>query len=71
MGVANNVFAICYLCLIIFFSFWPTQAHPSLASMNWAGVVTAGVALFSVLYYVLYARRRYTGPVVEVDSRGL
>ncbi|XP_014552009.1 hypothetical protein COCVIDRAFT_111346 [Bipolaris victoriae FI3] len=71
LGVANNVVAIAYLCLIIFFSFWPTQANPDLQGMNWAGVVTGGVAAFSVLYYVLLAKKTYTGPVVEVDPRAL
>ncbi|KAF5845365.1 hypothetical protein GGP41_002973 [Bipolaris sorokiniana] len=71
LGVANNAIAIVYLCLIIFFSFWPTQVNPDLQSMNWAGVVTGGVAAFSVLYYVLLAKKSYTGPVVEVDPRAL
>jgi hypothetical protein len=53
--------------LIIFFSFWPTQMNPTIAQMNWAVVVTGGVATFSVVYYVLYARKSYTGPIVEVD----
>ncbi|KNG52136.1 amino acid permease [Stemphylium lycopersici] len=71
LGVANNVVAICYLVLIIFFSFWPSQASPDLAHMNWAGVVTGGVALFSVTYYFLFARKLYTGPIFEVDTRAL
>jgi choline transport protein len=65
LGVANNAVAICYLLLIIFFSFWPTQINPSAEMMNWAVVVTGGVATFSVVYYVLYARKSYTGPVVD------
>lgn len=67
LGVANNVVAICYLTLIIFFSFWPSMVSPDLAHMNWAGVVTGSVALFSVAYYLLYAKKSYTGPIVEVD----
>jgi len=39
--------------------------------MNWAVVVTAGVALFSVGYYAAYARKSYTGPLVEVDPHML
>lgn len=67
LGVANNAIAICYLLLIIFFSFWPTQVNPTPEMMNWAVVVTGGVSIFSVLYYVVYARKSYTGPIVEVD----
>lgn len=67
LGVANNAVAICYLLLIIFFSFWPTQVNPTPEMMNWAVVVTGGVASFSVLYYIVYAKKSYTGPIVEID----
>lgn len=67
LGVANNMFAICYLLLIIFFSFWPSQVHPDIGHMNWAVVVTGSVSLFSVAYYCVFARKTYAGPIVEVD----
>jgi len=71
LGVANNVVAICYLTLIIFFSFWPSAVNPDLNHMNWAGVVTGGVALISVVYYYVYAKKSYSGPIVEVDPHVL
>ena len=71
LGVANNVVAICYLTLIIFFSFWPSQMSPDLVHMNWAGVVTGGVAMFSVAYYLMFAKKSYTGPIIEVDPHGM
>ena len=71
LGVANNVVAMCYLLLIIFFSFWPSSVKPDLVHMNWAGVVTGSVALFSVAYYLIFARKSYTGPIVEVDPHSL
>ncbi|EDU44363.1 PotE Amino acid transporter [Pyrenophora tritici-repentis] len=71
LGVANNVVAICYLMLIIFFSFWPSQVSPDLVHMNWAGVVTGSVALFSVVYYLIFAKKSYAGPIVEVDPHVL
>ena len=55
--------------MIIFFSFWPTQINPSPEIMNWAVVVTGGVSLFSVAYYVAFARKSYTGPIVEIDPQ--
>ena len=70
-GVANNVVAICYLTLIIFFSFWPSEVSPDLVHMNWAGVVTGSVALFSVTYYLLFAKTSYIGPIVEVSPHAL
>lgn len=67
-GVANNVLACCYLLLLIFFSFWPAQVDvENGAGMNWAILVTGFVVLFSVGYYAVWARKTYTGPIVEVD----
>jgi choline transport protein len=71
LGIANNAVAICYLLLIIFFSLWPTQMNPTVAQMNWAVVVTGSVAVFSVVYYALYARKSYTGPIVEIDPHDM
>jgi choline transport protein len=72
LGTLNNIVACCYLTLLIFFSFWPTQFRiENPAQMNWAVVVTGSVTIFSVGYYLIYARKSYTGPVVEVDPHVL
>lgn len=71
-GVANNIVACCYLLLLIFFSFWPAATDvQSGASMNWAILVTGFVMLFSVGYYLVWARKSYNGPIVEVDLHSL
>jgi choline transport protein len=68
LGTANNAVACCYLLLLIFFSFWPNNFRiEDPAQMNWAVVVTAGVASFSVGYYLLYAKKSYSGPRVETE----
>ena len=68
VGTANNAVACCYLLLLIFFSFWPNNFRiETAAQMNWAVVVTAGVAAFSVGYYLLFAKQTYSGPKVEVE----
>ncbi|KAF2637584.1 amino acid transporter [Massarina eburnea CBS 473.64] len=72
LGIINNIVACCYLMLLIFFSFWPSQFRiedPS--QMNWAVVVTGGVAMFSIGYYLIFARKSYSGPLVEVDPHVL
>lgn len=65
-GVANNVFTCCFLIFVLFFSFWPTYREITPATMNWAVVVTAAVLGFSVVYYFVYARKVYKGPIIEV-----
>lgn len=72
LGTVNNIVACCYLALMVFFSFWPNQLRiEDPAQMNWAVLVTGGVAIFSVGYYLIYAKNSYKGPVVEVDPHVL
>jgi hypothetical protein len=69
LGVANNILACCYLFVLILFSFFPSTVavtgDPS--KMNWAVLVTGFVVLFSVGYYLIWAKKTYTGPIVEID----
>ena len=67
LGTINNAFACVYLIIIAFFSFWPTTTTITAATMNYSVLVTAAVAIFSMIYYLVYARRTYSGPVVEID----
>jgi len=66
-GTANNVFSCAYLFFVFFFSFWPPVRDVTPENFNWAVVVFGGVVSFSVLYYVTWARKIYTGPIVELD----
>lgn len=65
-GIVVNAFACVYMVIIIFFSFWPPVIRPNKETMNYSVVVTGGVLIFSVIYYLFRARKVYTGPVVEV-----
>ncbi|KAF2188667.1 amino acid transporter [Zopfia rhizophila CBS 207.26] len=70
-GVANNAVACSYLILLIFFSFWPSETPVKPDRMNYAVLVTGFVVLFSIFYYLVWAKRKYTGPIVEVDLHTL
>jgi hypothetical protein len=37
--------------------------------MNWAILVTGAIAVLSAVYYAVWARKTYHGPVVEIDER--
>lgn len=67
-GIANNAFACAYLTFVFFFSFWPTFKEVTPATMNWSVLVTSVIALFSAVYYLVWAKHSYHGPVVETDS---
>ncbi|KAI1039537.1 hypothetical protein LB505_002612 [Fusarium chuoi] len=64
-GIANNIFAMCYLIVVGFFSFWPPMVEPTVDMMNYSVVVTGGLVIFSVIYYLAWARKEYNGPIVE------
>lgn len=66
-GIANNVFACMYLIFVFFFSFWPTYKEVTPATMNWSILVTGVIATLSTVYYFVWARKTYHGPVVEVS----
>lgn len=65
-GILNNAFSCAYLLFVFFFSFWPASREVTPQTMNWAVLVFGAVITFSVVYYVTWARRAYSGPIVEV-----
>lgn len=68
LGPFINIFALCYLLLVLVFSFFPAATPvEDLTYMNWSSVLIVGVMAFSLLYYFAYARRTYEGPIVEVE----
>ncbi|KAE8138541.1 putative amino acid permease [Aspergillus pseudotamarii] len=66
LGTVNNGFAVCYMIIVIFFSFWPTTVVVDYTSMNYSVVGTVGTVLIAIMYYVVRAKYVYHGPVVEV-----
>ena len=66
-GIINNVFPCIYVIVIILFSLWPPGQPVDAESMNYSVLVTGAVALFSVVYYFVWAEREYKGPVIEVN----
>ncbi|KAM3496866.1 hypothetical protein MY10362_009764 [Beauveria mimosiformis] len=66
LGIVNNAISCIYLIVIFFFSFWPGMMNPAAANMNYAAVVTGFILIFSILYYVFWARKEYEGPIIEI-----
>ncbi|KAI1363248.1 putative GABA permease [Xylaria arbuscula] len=65
LGIANNAFSCAYLFYIFIFSFWPPARDVTPQNFNWAVLGFGTVVSFSMLYYVAWARKTYTGPVIE------
>ncbi|KAF1734316.1 Choline transport protein [Beauveria bassiana] len=66
LGIVNNAISCIYLIVIFFFSFWPGMMNPTAATTNYAAVVTGFILIFSILYYVFWARKEYEGPIIEI-----
>ena len=66
VGIANNIVACAYLILIAFFSFWPAATPVTAVTMNYSSLVLGIVTITSMVYYILWARKTYKGPIVEV-----
>jgi amino acid transporter len=65
-GIANNVFACAFILIIWFFSLWPPQTPVDAASMNYAPLMTGGIAILATIYYFLRANKVYVGPKIEI-----
>ncbi|KAF5022852.1 hypothetical protein F66182_5085 [Fusarium sp. NRRL 66182] len=65
-GIANNVFACAFILIIWFFSLWPPQTPVDATTMNYAPLMTGGIAVLATIYYLLMANKVYVGPKVEV-----
>ena len=69
LGIAVNITACVYSIIILFFSFWPPVTPTTAATTNYSVLMTGVVLLFSVIYYLLHARKIYTGPVLENEIK--
>ena len=67
-GVPVTVVAIAYSFIGAFFSMWPTTVNPSAESMNYCVVVFGSVILFSLFFWLLYGRKHYSIPILEIRS---
>ncbi|KAB8596090.1 hypothetical protein FH972_025799 [Carpinus fangiana] len=70
-GILNNAIACIYLIVVGFFSFWPPGKGPTAESMNYSSLVLGAVAIGSFVYYLVWARKTYSGPIVEVEAQRL
>ncbi|PWY83381.1 amino acid permease [Aspergillus heteromorphus CBS 117.55] len=66
-GILINGYAIIYILIVIFFSYWPTALPVTVSGMNYSVVGTMGTVILAVVYYVVRARHVYTGPIVEIS----
>ncbi|KAL8704097.1 MAG: hypothetical protein Q9201_002731 [Fulgogasparrea decipioides] len=69
-GVVNNVYACVYILFVLFWSFWPPDYPATPQNMNYSVLMTGVVISFSILYYFVWGKQQYPGPLVEREVRG-
>ncbi|KAK5998949.1 Choline transport-like protein [Cladobotryum mycophilum] len=66
-GIINNAFACVFLLIIWFFCLWPPATPVNAAEMNYSVLMTGSMVIFSIVYYPIWGKRDYLGPVIEAD----
>ncbi|KAL9097820.1 MAG: hypothetical protein Q9165_000146 [Trypethelium subeluteriae] len=67
-GVPVTIVAILYTMIGFFFSFWPYTPAVTPSTMNYNIVLFGGTILFALFFWVLWGRKVYKGPIVEVQG---
>lgn len=65
-GLPLNCMGIIYGAYLFVYSAMPSVYPVTAADFNWAPVMFGGVGILSMIYYLLWAKSRYHGPVVYV-----
>ncbi|KAK8080985.1 hypothetical protein PG997_008803 [Apiospora hydei] len=66
LGIGNNILACTFLLYTFFFSFWPYNSEVTAANFNWSVLSFGLIIIFSLLYYTFWARKDYSGPIIEM-----
>ncbi|XP_014555116.1 hypothetical protein COCVIDRAFT_39038 [Bipolaris victoriae FI3] len=67
-GILVNFGAVSYNVLAIVFLAFPEAPYPSLVNMNWSCLMFGVLFGVAVVYYFLFGRRTYKGPVEYVKK---
>jgi amino acid transporter len=67
LGTINNLYACAYMLFVIFWSVWPPSTPVDYSTMNYSIVVTVGVLILSGIWYVVRARKEYSGPLIDEE----
>ena len=70
LGTINNAFACVYIVFVIFWSFWPPTTPATPQNMNYSVLVTGAVIGFSIVYYYVWGKKQYKGPLIEKEVKG-
>jgi choline transport protein len=67
-GTPINAIAFVYSIYVFFWTGWPGNKDPTLQQFNWSVVMFGGVGVISMIYYIIWGRRTFKGPVTLVRN---
>ncbi|TKA70810.1 hypothetical protein B0A55_07428 [Friedmanniomyces simplex] len=67
-GLAINIAAVLFLLIIYVFAFFPLGTPVTVQTMNWSSLIYGFILVFAVVYFLVYGRKVYEGPVVLVKQ---
>lgn len=70
LGIINNVLACLYILFVLFWSFWPPLTPTTAQNMNYSVLMTGVVIGFSIVYYYVWGKAQYKGPLIEDTVQG-
>lgn len=68
-GFLVNGIALVFLGVAFIFLFFPAAPDPTPASMNWSYLLFGFILGFSLIYYWIWGRHVYVGPVEYIKNR--
>ncbi|KAI7780613.1 hypothetical protein LA080_015896 [Diaporthe eres] len=69
IGFLVNGLALLFLGVAFIFLFFPAAPDPTPASMNWSCLLFGFILGFSLIYYWIWGRHVYVGPVEYIKNR--
>jgi choline transport protein len=67
-GLPVNIIALLYSSYLVVFISFPVAIPVTLQTLNWSPVIFGGVVLLATIYYLLFARKVFVGPVAYVQQ---
>jgi choline transport protein len=62
-GLPINIIAMLFLMFFFVASFFPPTPNPTPETMNWSIMIYMATVIGSMIYFYLYGRHKYAGPV--------
>lgn len=67
-GLPLNIMAVAFLLIVYVFTFFPLATPVEPDTMNWSSLIYGVVVIFAILWFCVYGRRVYAGPVTLVKQ---